>query len=89
MDGKDVKNLREALQLTQQQFSSLLGFSFVSVNRWENMHCEPQGLSLLLLQLLKESLEKNTVEEILESLHGIEIRNTVMLVKALTRLIGH
>lgn len=39
--SKEIKQLREALCLSQTEFAQLLGVSFVSVNRWENGHFEP------------------------------------------------
>lgn len=33
---KVVKELRDKLILTQQEFAKLLGVSFASINRWEN-----------------------------------------------------
>lgn len=36
-----VKQLREKLLLTQQEFAKKLGVSFASVNRWENGEYEP------------------------------------------------
>lgn len=36
-----IKALREKMLLTQEEFASLLGVSFSSVNRWERGHYEP------------------------------------------------
>ena len=36
-----VKELREKLILTQQEFADLLGVSFASINRWETGRHEP------------------------------------------------
>jgi transcriptional regulator with XRE-family HTH domain len=43
--------------MTQQAFASLLGLSFVSVNKWENGGSSPTGLSEVLLVLLANALE--------------------------------
>lgn len=56
MKPVEVKRLRQGLDLTQQQFASLLGLSFVSINKWENGGSEPTGLSAVLLQLLESAL---------------------------------
>lgn len=56
MTGREVRRLRERLGLTQQDFASLLGLSFVSINRWEQGHSSPTGLSDVLLQLLASVL---------------------------------
>lgn len=36
-----VKELREKLILSQQEFADLLGVSFASINRWETGRYEP------------------------------------------------
>ena len=36
-----IKNIREKLCLSQNDFALLIGVSFVSVNRWENGHFRP------------------------------------------------
>ncbi len=41
MDGGEIKNLRIALQLSQQQLAQLVGVSFATVNRWENNRNQP------------------------------------------------
>jgi DNA-binding transcriptional regulator YiaG len=47
-----VKRLRKRLGLTQEAFARRLGVSVVTVNRWEQGHVEPRGLSVdaLILQ---------------------------------------
>lgn len=40
-----VKQLRERLDLTQEQLAELLGVSFASVNRWENRQSRPSKSS--------------------------------------------
>lgn len=36
-----IKALRKKLLITQEELASKLGVAFISVNRWENGHCEP------------------------------------------------
>lgn len=36
-----IKTLRKRLLLTQEELAVKLGVAFISVNRWENGHCEP------------------------------------------------
>lgn len=36
-----IKQLREKLMLSQQEFAQVLGVSFASINRWENGVHEP------------------------------------------------
>lgn len=39
--SKAIKELREAMVLSQEEFAEKLGVSFATVNRWENGHHEP------------------------------------------------
>ena len=39
VDG--IKTLRKKMLLTQTELADLLGVAFISINRWENGHCEP------------------------------------------------
>lgn len=39
--GKRIKELREKMQMTQEQFAKVLGVSFSTINRWENEAHEP------------------------------------------------
>lgn len=51
-----VKNLRNKLVLSQQEFAILLGVSFTSVNRWENGKSEPTiKAKRKILNLCKEN----------------------------------
>ncbi len=36
-----IKKIRKKLFITQEEFASMLGVCFASINRWENGHCEP------------------------------------------------
>jgi putative transcriptional regulator len=49
-----VKNLRERLRLTQEQFAHEVGVTFSTVNQWENGHRRPQPF------LLRRLLEMET-----------------------------
>lgn len=60
MASIEVKALRARLGMTQQAFASLLGLSFVSVNKWENGGSTPTGLSAVLLSLLDGALRKHS-----------------------------
>ena len=35
-----IKTLRKKMILSQTEMAKELGFAFVSINRWENGHCE-------------------------------------------------
>jgi DNA-binding transcriptional regulator YiaG len=39
--SKAIKELRERMMLSQEEFAEKLGVSFATVNRWENGHHEP------------------------------------------------
>jgi len=45
-----IKELREALGMTQEEFARDLGVSFVTVNRWENKHASPSPMALRRLE---------------------------------------
>lgn len=60
--------LRGRLGLSQQAFASLLGFSFVSVNKWENGGSRPTDLSAALLELLAAAAEKHPVPLVIQAL---------------------
>ena len=36
-----IKLLRKKMLITQSELAEKLGVAFISVNRWENGHCEP------------------------------------------------
>ncbi|OQC13496.1 MAG: RNA polymerase-associated protein RapA [Lentisphaerae bacterium ADurb.Bin082] len=42
MTAAEIRKVRKALGLTQQQFAAQLGVSFTAVNRWERGHNTPQ-----------------------------------------------
>ena len=51
-----VKELREKLILTQQEFANLLGVSFASINRWETGRHEPTiKVKRKIVELCKEN----------------------------------
>ncbi|MCK6440258.1 MAG: helix-turn-helix transcriptional regulator [Planctomycetes bacterium] len=45
-----VRELRHALDLTQEEFAAKLGVAFPTVNRWENGRVEPSPLGLKQLK---------------------------------------
>lgn len=50
-----ILELRQRLELTQEQFAAQLGVTFPTVNRWENRRAKP---SRMALRLIKERIEK-------------------------------
>ena len=51
-----VKELREKLILSQQEFANLIGVSFASINRWETGKHEPTiKVKRKIVELCKEN----------------------------------
>ncbi|MBE9156683.1 helix-turn-helix transcriptional regulator [Nodosilinea sp. LEGE 06152] len=44
--GQLIRDLRQAVGSTQEQFAVALGVSFSTLNRWENGHMQPSPLAL-------------------------------------------
>jgi len=55
--AKLVRELRERLDLTQEQFAQKVGVTYSTVNHWENGKRTPQPFLLRRLQQLKEQLD--------------------------------
>lgn len=70
VDREAIKSIRRDLGLTQQAFASLIGLSFVSVNKWENGGSNPTGLSAVLLELLASAIKASGVEEVKRELRA-------------------
>ncbi len=70
MNARAIKALRQRLGLTQQAFASLLGLSFVSVNKWENDGSTPTGLSAVFLELLESALRGHPPQEVVRALRA-------------------
>mgnify|MGYP001221520526 FL=1 len=59
---KLVKELRQRLGLTQEQFAQKVGVTYGSVNHWENGKRRPQPFLIRRLLEIKEELDaKNKV----------------------------
>lgn len=71
VDAHSVRSLRQSVGLTQQAFASLLGLSFVSVNKWENGGSSPTGLSAVLLQLLQSALRSHPSDAVIRALRAV------------------
>ncbi|MBD1847501.1 helix-turn-helix transcriptional regulator [Cyanobacteria bacterium FACHB-63] len=46
-----VRELRQRLELTQEQFASELGVTFTTINRWENRHSKPSKMAMMLIEM--------------------------------------
>jgi len=53
-----VKELRERLRLTQEQFAQKVGVTYSTVNHWENGKRAPQPFLVRRLLELKEELDE-------------------------------
>jgi len=49
-----VKELREAMGLTQEQFAARIGVTVATVNRWEKGRAKPQPLAIRALDSCRE-----------------------------------
>lgn len=55
---KAVKELRDKLIMTQQEFAQLLGVSFASINRWETGANKP---TTIIKRKIVELCKKNNI----------------------------
>ena len=60
-----IKNTRDTKGLTQAQFSTILGVSYASVNRWENGQARPKNLAWQRIIEIENSLTEYVPEEAL------------------------
>lgn len=56
-----IREIRQVLGLTQEQFAVKLGVTFPTVNRWENLKTKPSPLALQKLQKILANLRKKGV----------------------------
>ncbi len=54
--GNLVRELRCAMQLSQEKFADALGMTFATVNRWENGHATPSPLAVRQIDILLNQL---------------------------------
>lgn len=54
-----IRELRQALKLTQEKFAVQIGVSFPTVNRWENGHDTPSPLALRQIDTLLNQLSES------------------------------
>jgi putative transcriptional regulator len=55
--GHFIRDLRQLLGYTQEQFSTVLGVSFSTLNRWENARMQPSPLALKQVETVVEQLD--------------------------------
>lgn len=49
MEPSRIRDLRQRLRLTQEDFAHMIGVTFSTVNRWENGKSQPNRIALRLL----------------------------------------
>lgn len=54
--GNLVRELRQAMNLSQEKFAEHLGMTFPTINRWENGHSTPSPLALKQIDILLQQL---------------------------------
>lgn len=54
--GLLIKQLRQEMELTQEEFAQKCGVVFSTVNRWEKGHTRPSPMALKLIILMLSSL---------------------------------
>ena len=52
-----IVHLRQRLGLTQEQLAARLGFTCITINRWENRKVKPSPISLKLIRTTVEQTE--------------------------------
>ncbi len=79
--GDTIRRLRREREITQEEFSEMLGVSCQSVSRWENNACYPDielipviaaffGISTDVLMGVNEEAERAAVDEVLQAFQG-------------------
>lgn len=64
-----IKQVREQLNITQEQLARELNISFSTINRWENGHTSPSKLAKMrLLEFCKNCNIDITIISVLEKL---------------------
>ncbi len=58
--GNLIHDLRQLVGLTQEQFASLLGVSFSTLNRWENRRMQPSPLALKQVEAVLNQLSQSS-----------------------------
>ena len=53
--GKDIKNIRKKLELTQAEFADLVNVSVKTIERWEGAAKPITGPVVTLVKLIKET----------------------------------
>jgi len=52
MDGSEIKQVRQSMGQTQEEFAHQLGVTLSTVNRWENKKTAPSRLAVKQIKML-------------------------------------
>jgi len=61
----EIKQVRNDLGLSQEEFARALNVSYTTVNRWENGKAQPTGPVVQLLSAFKKASRKPDIMEII------------------------
>ena len=56
-NANEIKQIREGLGLTQEQFSARYGLSLVSLRKWEQNRATPEQAAIMVLRMIEVSPE--------------------------------
>lgn len=59
-----IRELRQLMQLSQEQFAATLGVAFSTINRWENGHMQPSPLALKQIKAMLSELSHSSSGEL-------------------------
>lgn len=51
-----IYELRQRLELTQEQFAARLGVTYPTINRWENQRAKPSPMALKLVKAMLQQM---------------------------------
>lgn len=57
MTGKEIKRLRQKIELTQAQMGKLIGVSCATIQRWEKDYHVPSQLAIQRLNIIEKEFE--------------------------------
>lgn len=59
-----IRELRQLIGLSQEQFAARLGVAFCTINRWENGRMQPSPLALKQIKAMLNELQVSPVFEL-------------------------
>lgn len=64
-----VREMRQLMGLTQEQFAAALGVTYTTVNRWENAHMQPSPLAWQQIKARLQEMSLSSEKEKSELCH--------------------